>query len=51
MILRYVRIEHIDAYERAGWFWRFADGALPGPHGHWSVGMSWLCDCEPGKVE
>lgn len=49
MTFRFVRIEQIDAYERAGWFWNWRgnDGrwksaremVLPGPHGFWSVAM------------
>lgn len=54
MTCRYVRIEQIDAYERAGWFWRWNaphGGRMPGPHGNWSVIMEWLCICEPGGVK
>ena len=54
MIVRYVRIEQIDAYERAGWLWRWnapSGGTMPGSHGLWSVVMEWICDCEPGRVE
>ena len=53
MILRMIRIERIDAYERAGWFWRWNAphrGIMPGPHSCWSVTMEWLCDCKPGRV-
>ena len=53
MILRMIRIERIDAYERAGWFWRWNAphrGIMPGPHSCWSVTMEWLCDYKPGRV-
>mgnify|MGYP003656907440 CR=1 FL=1 len=53
MTIAYARIERIDAYERAGWFWRWNAphrGRFPGPHGNWSVMMEWLCDCPPPVI-
>jgi len=48
-VFRYVRIERIDDWERAGWFWRYKDAPMPGSHGMWSVVMEWLCDC-PDRI-
>ena len=44
-IFRYVRFVDVGRLERRGWFWDFKDPPMPGPHGHWSVVMEWLCDC------
>ena len=39
-----VRLHEAPEWERAGWCW---SDNLGHPHGHWSVLMRWLCDCEP----
>jgi len=50
-VFRYVRIERINDWERAGWFWRYKDAPMPGSHGRWAVMMEWLCDCPERKPE
>lgn len=44
MILHYVRIPDIADWLRLGWV---DTGPLPGPHGHYSHGLEWLCSCAP----
>ena len=42
MILHFVRIPDVPVWLALGW----ADtGPLPGPHGHWSHLLTWLCNC------
>jgi hypothetical protein len=40
--IRFIRIEHCDAWMRMGWH---NTGRLPGGHGLWSCALEWLCDC------
>lgn len=38
----YVRIPDVPRWLALGWS---DTGPLPGPHGHWSHMLEWLCDC------
>jgi hypothetical protein len=40
--IRFIRIEHCDAWMRVGWH---NSGRLPGPHGTWSCALEWICSC------
>jgi hypothetical protein len=54
MIARYVRIDDINKFERAGWFWKWSaahGGAMHGSHRVWSVVIVWLCECEIGGMK
>lgn len=42
--VKFVRYEEIEDHHRLGWM--LFDDPLPFPHGKWSVGMRWVCECE-----
>ena len=47
-LYRFVRISDVPRWLACGWA---DEGPLPGPHGHWSHLMAWLCQCSPRHPE